>query len=201
MKPENFLYSGNAQLVALAFFTILTIVFIVMRVLICDDIEVDRHMISWVLRKHDPLTIIIEATTCNEAKAAKDQVDVIVMDQVLIGSTGVQCLKDIRGSGFRGAFIIVTGYNDDKVSIEALHNGADNFILKTAMFEELVPAIIRALDLRAESIRTSTEVLKQKNEISSINEQLAKIENKLRNGDRKNDDLKDSDKNSNKDCD
>ena len=146
----------------------------VMKVLICDDNESDRLMIRYALRKDDPLTDVVDAGDCEEARQKLAGRDVIIIDQRMLGTRGVDCIREIRGDGFRGALVMLTGYLEEKVVAEAVFNGADNFIVKSALLEGLVPGIKRALELRAESMQTTADAEYKKRILDEIIHRLDK---------------------------
>jgi len=70
--------------------------------------------------------------------------------------------------------VMLTGYLEEKVVAEAVFNGADNFIVKSALLEGLVPGIRRALELRAESMRTTADAEYKKRVLDEIIRRLDK---------------------------
>ena len=74
-------------------------------------------------------------TTCTNATDAIDQLttqsfDAILADYGLPDKDGINLLKEIRGGGFSGLFIIITGKHRAHVAIDALNSGADYYIQK-----------------------------------------------------------------------
>ncbi len=86
------------------------------------------------------------------------ELDVIVTDLNLTGSddaTGLEILQRVRAEGFDGVVIVVTSYGTIEVAVEAMRRGADEFVQKPIILEELRLLVTRALDNRRVRSRLS----------------------------------------------
>lgn len=128
----------------------------IIKILLVDDDPTDASLIRAILTRQVGVLTIIDQTSCVEALATINQLDIdcVVMDQKLIGIQGSECVKQLRDSGYQGAFVLVTGFADDRVAVEAMKNGADDFISKNDIATKLLGAITGAIELRAHTIRT-----------------------------------------------
>ncbi|MFA4876585.1 MAG: PAS domain S-box protein [Methanoregula sp.] len=78
--------------------------------------------------------------------------DAIISDYQMPESDGISFLKTVRAGGNRIPFIIFTGRGREEVVIEALNNGADNYLQKGGaprpLFTELAHVVRRAVQMR-----------------------------------------------------
>ena len=77
--------------------------------------------------------------------ASSDNFDLVLLDLMLPGMDGLTCLKQLQRKAASGAarrVVIVTALNDDDKRREALSNGAEAYVLKPDLFEQL-PQLLR----------------------------------------------------------
>jgi len=80
--------------------------------------------------------------------------DVILLDHALPGKNGLMVCKDIRGLGKTTPIIFISVTGDDSSKIQALDNGADDYLTKPFSLSEL-HARIRAITRRAPTIKNT----------------------------------------------
>ena len=78
----------------------------------------------------------------------EQQFQLLLLDLMLPGIDGITCLKRLKEckskhSGLR--VVVVTALNDPEKRCEALANGAENYIIKPELFEQL-PLLLSSLD-------------------------------------------------------
>ncbi len=90
--------------------------------------------------------------------AAREEIDLVIMDVVMPGMSGVDTCKAIRDAGGRMPILLLTalGTTDDKV--RGLDAGADDYLVKPFAFQELL-ARVRSLTRRATAVQEQTERL------------------------------------------
>lgn len=71
----------------------------------------------------------------------RQPIDLILLDLMMPGMSGLECLQQLRSRSFDGAVVIVTALSDDNKRREALDAGAKNYILKPDLFDSL-PGLI-----------------------------------------------------------
>ena len=77
--------------------------------------------------------------------AGSENFDLVLLDLMLPGMDGLSCLKQLQlkpPSGPPLRVVIVTALNDDDKRREALSNGAEAYVLKPDLFEQL-PQLLR----------------------------------------------------------
>jgi two-component system, OmpR family, copper resistance phosphate regulon response regulator CusR len=91
--------------------------------------------------------------------------DVILLDVMMPGMSGISVLKQLRANGYKGAILLVTCKGQESDKLEGLDMGADDYIVKPARLKELI-ARIRAVLRRttpSESAKGKNAVLKAGN--------------------------------------
>lgn len=116
------------------------------RVLVVDDENEIRDMLLIRLR--------MEGYDCTEAGSAEAALqhleerpcDVVVSDLRMGGRSGLALLEEVRRSYPGTAVILATGENDVRVAIEAMKQGAADYLLKPFQFELVIAGVARAVE-------------------------------------------------------
>jgi DNA-binding NtrC family response regulator len=77
---------------------------------------------------------------------AEKRVDLILADLMMPQKDGLAVLRDTKGKGADVEVIVVTGYGDEDVVVQALREGAINFLKKPIDIEQMLLAIEKALE-------------------------------------------------------
>ena len=91
----------------------------------------------------------IDAATCAaEAVNAfrRNSIDAVIVDVFLPGSSGLQVLKDIHAIDSKVPIILMTGHGTANTAIEAMRQGAFEYLLKPLDPDELQSVVGRALE-------------------------------------------------------
>lgn len=83
------------------------------------------------------------AADCAEAlrDLETDRPEVVVLDVMLPGKDGVQCLKEIKQRWPAVAVILLTGHASMQTGLESLEYGANDYCLKPIELDELIEKI------------------------------------------------------------
>src|SRR3954465_2027208 len=102
------------------------------RILVVEDEATDRFIIKRALNGSGIDHELTFAVNLAEGVAATDgkEYDCIFLDYKLPGGTGLELLKAIRASNNHSPIIIVTSQDDVKIAVEAMKEGADDYITK-----------------------------------------------------------------------
>ena len=116
------------------------------RVLILEDNAADAELMVGALRKAglDVEAERVETATEFAARLAPEP-DLILSDFKLPQFGGVEALRLVRSRGLCVPFIIVSGTIGEDVAVEAMREGADDYLLKDRM-ARLGPAALQALE-------------------------------------------------------
>ena len=114
--------------------------------LLADDDEKTRKRLAKVL-EHE-FWKVIQAGNGREAVDAfeRTKVDVAILDIKMPEMDGLEALHAMRGISDDFEAIILTGYGDETSAIQALRDGAMNFLKKPVDIDQLILAAQKALD-------------------------------------------------------
>jgi DNA-binding NarL/FixJ family response regulator len=71
----------------------------------------------------------------------ENEPDVVLMDIKLPGMSGIECLTEIRKHGLIAHVIMVTVYEDSKRIFAALKAGANGYLIKSSLPDQLLAAV------------------------------------------------------------
>ncbi|HEY9077259.1 MAG TPA: sigma-54 dependent transcriptional regulator [Anaerolineaceae bacterium] len=116
------------------------------KVLIVDDEEHFRSTASEMLTKAG--FEAISAGTLADARQllARGEGDVVILDVNLPDGYGPSLLNEMAGNPYRPPIILITAYGDIEMAVEAMKNGAHDFIPKPIKFPQLEKSIRRACE-------------------------------------------------------
>lgn len=111
------------------------------KVLVVDDSMVMRAMISDILTK-DGFKVVGQAKNGKEAveQYMKLTPDLVTMDIIMPGEHGTDVVKKIVEVDKDARIIIVSGLNQKSLVMQALDNGAKDFLVKPFENNELLEA-------------------------------------------------------------
>ena len=115
-------------------------------ILVVDD---EPGMRNFLVRTLGPrCKRIEEAEDTAEASRKLDEkhFDVVILDNIMPGRTGVDWLAEQRRIGFFADAILMTAYADLDTAIQALRAGAVDFVLKPFRSNQILNAVARCLD-------------------------------------------------------
>lgn len=118
-------------------------------VLIVDDEDNARENIGGYLGKKG--YEVLGAATMDEAreKIRKGEGDVVLLDVQLKGEYGPNLLYETASMANRPPFIIMTGFGDVETAVDAMKNGAVDFLQKPLNFQQLEKSLQRASEIVA----------------------------------------------------
>lgn len=117
------------------------------RLMIVDDSNIIRSMISRTLSRHD-LEIVATAGNGEEAvrRFMEDQPDVVTMDLTMPRMDGIQCIRKLKAMNPRVRVLVVSALADKATAIQALKEGAQGFLCKPFSESDLSDAITELLE-------------------------------------------------------
>lgn len=118
-----------------------------LRFLIADDHKIVRLGLSQILLEGFSDIYIEEATDVFELtdKALKSNWDLIITDIAMPGGNGIEALKKIKEKASSLAVLVVSNYSEEQYAPHALTAGADGYVNKNAVPDELVNAVTQIL--------------------------------------------------------
>jgi two-component system NtrC family response regulator len=117
-------------------------------VLVVDDEPGMRNFLMRALENRCALLEVAGSAEEAEALRLRYHFDILLVDIRLPGLSGLEWLRQLREAGVRTHVIYMTAYADLNMAIEALRNGADDFIMKPFRTEQMFMAMQLALQKR-----------------------------------------------------
>jgi two-component system response regulator HydG len=115
-------------------------------ILIVDDDTAHRTMLKTLLNGWGYLIDEADDGSTAIEKAEEQAYDLILMDIRMVNVSGIEALKEIRVINPAIPVIIMTAYSSVETAVDALKNGAYDYLTKPLDFDELKITILRAMD-------------------------------------------------------
>ncbi|MFW9852653.1 MAG: response regulator [Candidatus Thorarchaeota archaeon] len=116
-----------------------------MRILLCeDDTDIAFLIKINILKSYPEAEVFITKTkeeTLQTLFDTKYDIDVILLDYLLVNSTGLEILEEIRQIT-EIPVIIITGQGSEEVAVNAMKMGASDYIVKRGRFFNQIPSVI-----------------------------------------------------------
>jgi len=112
-------------------------------VLVVDDDARIRDLLKYVILKRGYKVITAESGEKAVEEVEKRHFDLIFLDLVLPGLSGVEVLQMIKAKDEKAVIVVITGYGNDPIALEALSLGP--LLLMRKPLD--ISAIIKVLDL------------------------------------------------------
>jgi signal transduction histidine kinase len=117
-----------------------------LRLLHLEDSELDHElMLAHMRRAGVPLVVLRVETEADFLQALEQDWDVILSDYNLPGFSGLVALDLLKVSGKDLPFILVSGEIGEDTAVEAMRNGASDYLLKNNL-SRLAPAVLHAVE-------------------------------------------------------
>ena len=110
-----------------------------MKILIVDDHELIRSGLANLLTQHK-YDVVAEAATSSQASALINthKPEIVLVDINLGSSSGIDLIKEIKKSGSKSKFVVLTMQDDNQTLESAKEAGAIAFITKSAPTDSLL---------------------------------------------------------------
>jgi len=115
----------------------------VIRVLLVDDHASFRQPLAFMLEREPEITVVAQAGSLAEARAALEGVDVAIVDLDLPDGNGVDLVRALRAANPNGMVLILSGSNDRALFARAVEEGASGVMNKSSRIAEIVEAVQR----------------------------------------------------------
>ena len=114
------------------------------RVLIADDTPDIRMLLRWSLDPDERFHVVGEAANGQEAvdATASEDVDVILLDLAMPVMDGLQAIPMIKENSPGTKIVVLSGFDADAMSQEALARGADAYLEKGAGFKQIAQVLL-----------------------------------------------------------
>lgn len=118
------------------------------KILIIDDEEKLRSLLARIIKLEDQAFEVLEAGTVKKALQLLEQhdFDVIISDVKLPDGNGIDILPEMRKRQQVAEIILMTAYGNISDGVEAMRQGAFDYITKGDDNNKVIPLIYKALD-------------------------------------------------------
>jgi DNA-binding NarL/FixJ family response regulator len=118
-----------------------------LKVLIIDDHPLVRRGLIETIQEEFASALVGQASDSQSGIELvwRENWDVVLLDIAMPGRSGLDILKDIKQERPKTPVLILSTYSEDQFAIRALKSGADGYLTKDVLGQELVAAIKRVL--------------------------------------------------------
>lgn len=116
------------------------------RILIIDDDEPGRQVMELLLKKAGFATLSAETGVRGVGFVREEMVDIALVDLFLPDKSGIEILREIRQLAPAVEVVVITGHASAESAVQAMKEGAFDYITKPVNFEELKIVIGKALE-------------------------------------------------------
>ncbi len=115
-------------------------------ILYIDDNPLDRALVKDALEIEHGGFVVVEVDTLEGLKThlASSTIDLVLSDFNILGLEGLDVLRFVRGTRPEIPVVIVTGTGSEEIAIEAMRQGAADYVIKTPGHIRRLPATISA---------------------------------------------------------
>jgi DNA-binding NarL/FixJ family response regulator len=120
------------------------------KIIIADDHKLLREGLSSLLRKHEDITVVGQASNGREAVQLTDRLrpDVVVMDVSMPDLNGIDATRQILSRTPATKVVGLSMHCDRQFIAEMFRAGASGYLLKDSAFEQLASAIRNVVSKR-----------------------------------------------------
>jgi PAS domain S-box-containing protein len=137
--------------------------------------NVDQLLLTQrAFKRFDPEIQVVsvnDGQQCLE-RLAREDFSVVVLDYSLPQVDGMEVLKRIRISEYDVPIIMVTGQGDEKVAVEAMKNGAYDYVIKTQSYLKSLPSIVEKAiekhDLQTKLKASEKGIIQKNKELTTL---------------------------------
>ncbi len=137
----------------------------VRKILVVED---DPALGKLIVRRLGRTGFTATAVTSGSQALAVWQPDtVMLVDQKLPDMTGRQLIARLREKGHTPAFIVMTGQGDERLAVEMMKLGADDYLVKTIDFIDVLPQAFTRLFVRVETEKRLAQAEADRNRLEA----------------------------------
>lgn len=116
-------------------------------VLVVDDEQIIRDLCGHALKEYR----VLQAGSLQEALELyqAEQVDLVLTDVMMPGGSGIELLRQVKALDPGAAVVVMTGFGDKEIILNALKEDADDFINKPLQLLQLRTSVQKVLGKKA----------------------------------------------------
>lgn len=142
------------------------------KALIIEDHVEQAHLMEVLLKRHHPSFQVEIVHTAEDGlqRLELDNFDVVVLDYSLPQKNGLEALQIIKGKKIPTPVIMVTGQGDERIAVQAMRQGAHDYLVKAPDSMDLLPQVlVRAISER----KLSTQLEQSEQRYSALFEKAS----------------------------
>jgi two-component system response regulator FixJ len=139
-----------------------------------DDVDV-RKSLGFLLATADFAVRLHESATAFLAPEPKEIDGCIVTDVRMPGIDGIEFLRQLRARGLKAPVIVMTGHADVALAVQAMKEGAADFIEKPFDDQVLIDAIRSALDHRSQPVAAHPQSAEIRKNLATLSERERQV--------------------------
>lgn len=140
------------------------------RILVVDDERNIREALARILEKAGHAVAVAENGEAALSALHEAAWDVVVTDLKMVGTSGMQVLREARTLQPQAEVIVLTAYGTVETAVEAMKIGAYDYVTKSAEAERLVHIVSKALEHKA--LRDEVKSLREQASVHSAFENI-----------------------------
>ncbi len=142
------------------------------RILLIEDNPGDAHLIKVMLMEVGGEAFVLERVerlSQGLERLAEGGIDIVLLDLSLPDSQGLESFAKVHQASSRVPIIVLSGLNDEKMALEAVHGGAQDYLVKGQVDG---PLLVRAIRYAIERRHVRAELESVAEELRAKNKQL-----------------------------
>ena len=148
-------------------------------ILIIDDCSEDRETYRRLLKQNPDYHFnVMECETGEEGLelCQREKIDALVLDYMLPDIDGIEFLQELKKFSFQGVVLMLTGEGNEKVAVQALKEGAHDYLVKGkdlfASFHRTIQSAIRMNESNLKRKRAEGKLKYYAKELERSNKEL-----------------------------
>ncbi|MDD3146147.1 MAG: response regulator [Candidatus Riflebacteria bacterium] len=146
------------------------------RVLIVDDDEGFRNLIMRTLAKLNIAACGVERGCEALELIASSAPELLLLDQKLYDMTGRTIVEKLSERGLHIPFIIMTGQGDERLAVDMMKLGAQDYLVKDTEFLDRIPGVLERVFRAIQTEKKLAETEKEKEKLQAQLLQAQKME-------------------------
>ncbi len=142
---------------------------------IVDDEEAVRNSLAFLLSSAGFAVRVHDSATAFLGIAGKIGNGCLITDLRMPDMDGVELLRRLRAADTMLPAIVITGHGDVQMAVEAMKNGAIDFIEKPFSDDVLIESITRAAGRAAERVQSDAALTQVRQRVASLSERERQV--------------------------
>jgi two-component system response regulator FixJ len=142
---------------------------------IVDDDEAVRNSLAFLLSNSGHAVRTHETATAFLAVAPTIRSGCLITDLRMPDVDGVELLRRLKASNMLMPAIVITGHGDVQMAVEAMKNGALDFIEKPFSDEVLLQSIKHVVELAAVQVKNDAALTSTRERLASLSERELQV--------------------------